>query len=252
MLCTLVNKVKPGRYKFFISFLLYFLFSVKNISQSKMPFSQRENIVAYLEAVRSLGMRESDLFVTQDLFEGSNIPQVIDSILAFGGIAQKVPGFHGPHLGVKKSDPNVREFTQAQLNEAKAVESKQNAGSIADTRQYNRVDQIIKSNASSSAEPSRQNAGDYGYTDTTPRVGLDKINRNVVGNRSVFDAAPQQQVPVHSLIQKQPAHNHTAPANQPPPPNVPPPANVVTKKFCTNCGSKLSGGKFCSDCGTPI
>lgn len=56
LLCQLVNKIKPG--------------SVGNISQSKMPFPQRENIVAFLQAISKLGMRETDLFVTQQLFEG--------------------------------------------------------------------------------------------------------------------------------------------------------------------------------------
>lgn len=34
-----------------------------------MPFVQRENIAAYLAAAKSKGVRETDLFMTEDLFE---------------------------------------------------------------------------------------------------------------------------------------------------------------------------------------
>jgi hypothetical protein len=67
VLCTLANKIKPG--------------SVPAINNSKMAFVQRENIVAFCSAIRGMGMRENDLFVTQDLFEGSNM--VIFKIYSF-------------------------------------------------------------------------------------------------------------------------------------------------------------------------
>ncbi len=55
ILCKLANKIKPN--------------SVPNINNSKMPFVQRENIVAFCNAIKGMGMRESDMFVTGDLFE---------------------------------------------------------------------------------------------------------------------------------------------------------------------------------------
>jgi hypothetical protein len=57
VLCELINALYPG--------------AVKKINQGAMPFVQRENIVAYLSACKQYAnMRESDMFVTQDLFEG--------------------------------------------------------------------------------------------------------------------------------------------------------------------------------------
>ena len=61
MLCELINAIWPG--------------SVKKINQGAMPFIQRENIVAYLEAGKRAGLRETDCFVTGDLYEASNMGQ---------------------------------------------------------------------------------------------------------------------------------------------------------------------------------
>merc|ERR1719498_789304 len=68
LLCELINKIKPG--------------SVKKIAVTKMVFKQRENIVQYLDACKKIGMKESDCFVTQDLFEGDNMVVVVDQIFA--------------------------------------------------------------------------------------------------------------------------------------------------------------------------
>jgi len=85
LLCDLINSIWPG--------------SVKNISKMSMPFNQRENIVAYLAACKSKGMRETDLFVTQDLFEGDNLGVVVDNICALGVLANN-SGFKGTALVV--------------------------------------------------------------------------------------------------------------------------------------------------------
>ena len=45
-----------------------------------MPFKQRENINYFLNACRKLGMRESDLFNTADLFEKRNMTAVLFSL----------------------------------------------------------------------------------------------------------------------------------------------------------------------------
>merc|ERR1719427_2393674 len=57
-LCRLMNKIQPKSCK---------------PKVSKMPFVQRENIVMYLQACKKYGMRETDVFVSQDLFEGDNL-----------------------------------------------------------------------------------------------------------------------------------------------------------------------------------
>lgn len=67
-LCEMINAIRPG--------------SVKKIERSKMPFKQMENINAYLVAVEKLGLVRSDVFMTVDLFEGKNMNQVVQNILA--------------------------------------------------------------------------------------------------------------------------------------------------------------------------
>jgi len=60
---------------------------------------QRTNVGAVIEAITKLGLRQSDLFQTEDLFEGKNIPQVMVALQAVGTALQKsnpeVPAF-GP------------------------------------------------------------------------------------------------------------------------------------------------------------
>jgi len=83
VLCELINGIWPG--------------SVPKINQGSMPFVQRENIVAYLSACKSKGMRETDCFVTGDLYEAQNMVQVVDQLCALGQLAS-TKGFRGPQL----------------------------------------------------------------------------------------------------------------------------------------------------------
>merc|ERR1712141_779315 len=105
--------------------------SVKKINKNKMAFKQRENIVNYLDACKKLGMRDTDCFVSQDLFEGDNMVAVIDQIYALGALSRKTKGFEGPYFGVKFADENKREFTEEQIKAGKKFVPLQNAGSIA-------------------------------------------------------------------------------------------------------------------------
>jgi len=86
VLCELMNAIWPG--------------SISKIQQSSMPFVQRENIVAYLNACKAKGMRETDLFVTGDLFEGANMVSVVDQLCALGYLAAS-KGYNGPKLLIK-------------------------------------------------------------------------------------------------------------------------------------------------------
>ena len=85
-----------------------------------MPFKQMENINSYTEACRRLGVPDSDLFVTVDLFEGKNMPAVVRNLHSLGRVAQ-AKGFAGPSLGAKLSSRNVRQFSEEQINQARAM-----------------------------------------------------------------------------------------------------------------------------------
>ncbi|GFR84561.1 transgelin [Elysia marginata] len=106
ILCRLVNKIKPD--------------SVKKINASKMPFHQMENIGKFLSACEDMGIHKHDMFQTADLFDKTNMPQVVNGIFALGRKAPKV-GYTGPTLGPKESDFAPREFTEEMLNAGQSV-----------------------------------------------------------------------------------------------------------------------------------
>jgi hypothetical protein len=85
-LCKLLNTIAPN--------------TVKAPNAGNQPFVQRENIVSFLSGCKKLGMKETDVFVTQDLFEGDNIVVVIDALISLGLVAKNMKSFKGPQLEV--------------------------------------------------------------------------------------------------------------------------------------------------------
>jgi len=63
LLCHLINQIQPN--------------SVKNISMVKNNFRQRENISMYLAACTTLGLPETALFSTIDLYEDRDMATVL-------------------------------------------------------------------------------------------------------------------------------------------------------------------------------
>uniref|UniRef100_A0A7S4RVI9 Calponin-homology (CH) domain-containing protein n=1 Tax=Alexandrium monilatum TaxID=311494 RepID=A0A7S4RVI9_9DINO len=87
VLCALANAIRPG--------------IVKKVNSSQMPFKQMENITFFMNAARELGVPESAIFSTPDLYEEKNIPSVVNCMYTLGGAVQvSCPGFTGPRLGV--------------------------------------------------------------------------------------------------------------------------------------------------------
>jgi hypothetical protein len=91
-LCRLANKIKPG--------------SVGKVATGSMPFKQMENICQYLNASSALGVPAFESFQTVDLFEGKNMAAVVTNLHSLGRLAQRLPGYSGPALGVKLADAN--------------------------------------------------------------------------------------------------------------------------------------------------
>merc|ERR1711934_282366 len=67
VLCELLNKVNPG--------------TISKINRNRMPFVQMENVNAYINACKGLGVPDQYNFVTIDLFEGKNLVQVAQNII---------------------------------------------------------------------------------------------------------------------------------------------------------------------------
>merc|ERR1719297_565201 len=74
VLCELVNKIKPG--------------TIKRINKMKAPFKKMENITAFTDAARGLGVSESAMFATPDLYEEKNLGSVVNCIYTFAGVVQ--------------------------------------------------------------------------------------------------------------------------------------------------------------------
>ena len=115
VLCLLANKLKPG--------------VCPKPSTSKMPFKQMENVAAYLKACVELGVRPFEMFQTVDLFENKNFGAVLTNLQSVGRVAQSLPGYSGPVFGAKMATATPREFSEAQLAEARAAAPFLNQGS---------------------------------------------------------------------------------------------------------------------------
>eukprot|EP00761_Pharyngomonas_kirbyi_P011977 gb/GECH01012003.1/.p1 GENE.gb/GECH01012003.1/~~gb/GECH01012003.1/.p1 ORF type:complete len:290 (+),score=74.46 gb/GECH01012003.1/:1-870(+) len=115
LLCKLANRIKPG--------------SIKKVNNMKMPFMQMENINSFLEFAKNIGVSSHDLFMTIDLFEGKNIPQVIQCLYAIGSVAQSLPGYNGPKIGTKYATRQERQFSEEQLRRARNEPTRISKGS---------------------------------------------------------------------------------------------------------------------------
>lgn len=105
LLCKLMNVLKPK--------------SIAKVNASKLPFMQMENINNFLKVAESLGLKKHDSFMTIDLYEGKNIPQVINALFILASIAQKLPGYNGPKVGLKMAEKREINFTEEQLRNAR-------------------------------------------------------------------------------------------------------------------------------------
>lgn len=83
-----------------------------------MAFKQMENIGSFLDAIQKFGVSKMDSFQTVDLYEATNMPQVILTIHALGRKAG-TKGKRG--IGPKESQQNVRQFTEEQLRSGEGV-----------------------------------------------------------------------------------------------------------------------------------
>jgi hypothetical protein len=66
----------------------------------KTPFKRLENLSTFIQACRSFGVMEYELFSTSDVVEGKGTHAVTRCLFALGRAIQTTcPGFAGPHLG---------------------------------------------------------------------------------------------------------------------------------------------------------
>ncbi|CAH1983871.1 unnamed protein product [Acanthoscelides obtectus] len=104
VLCKLVNTIKPG--------------IVKKVNTSTMAFKCMENINAFLEAVRELGVPAQETFQTVDLWERQNLNSVVICLQSLGRKADKY-GFQG--IGPKEAEKNERTFSEEKLRAGQTI-----------------------------------------------------------------------------------------------------------------------------------
>lgn len=105
-LCKLMMALSPG--------------IITKINIPNKPFRCMENIGNFLNACRQYGLVPTDLFQTSDLYDGTNITAVINTIHAVGRKAQS-NNYMGPILGPREATRNPREFTEDQLKERESL-----------------------------------------------------------------------------------------------------------------------------------
>jgi hypothetical protein len=90
VLCRVANKIEPG--------------ICPRIHKQSMPFKQMENVTAFINASRKLGVHEKDVFSTVDLFEMKSPKVVLNCISSLGGVIRRTaPSFSGPYIGVAQN-----------------------------------------------------------------------------------------------------------------------------------------------------
>jgi len=84
ILCSLMNKIKPG--------------SIQKIHTTNVAYLQMENISHYLESCSAIGMRDTELFSTPDLFDAKKMTVVLNHIIALAKLMKKRK-WSGPIIG---------------------------------------------------------------------------------------------------------------------------------------------------------
>jgi len=223
VLCAAINKLSPG--------------IIKSVNQAGSAFKERENVSNYLAACKSYGVKETDLFMTEDLYEGKNMGQVVQNVRALASVAISKGSKHGANVdfGVQMATENRREFSAETLASGNAIPSRQTQGSHGYQDESAKVTldrQIIKnvSGHSASSVPSRQTQGDLGH-ETKLGSGLDKIIKNT-SELEANKGGSQSKSPSRGSVK--------------------PSGGSTQGSFCSNCGTKSTGGNFCSSCGNSL
>lgn len=104
LLCKLANCIKPG--------------IVKKVNQTSMAFKCMENINAFLDAAKTLGVPAQETFQTVDLWEKQNLNSVVICLQSLGRKA----GNHGlPGIGPKEAEKNERHFSEDKLKAGQTI-----------------------------------------------------------------------------------------------------------------------------------
>ena len=118
-LCELINTLKPG--------------TIKKVHKSPILMFRRENFGSFQRACLTLGCKESETCVFEDVYDNKNMGQFLINIISLARNTQYEPGYKGPILqdasrnsgpgakptGNKDAGPTMAEMAMRQAQEAK-------------------------------------------------------------------------------------------------------------------------------------
>ncbi|XP_035981371.1 calponin-3 isoform X3 [Fundulus heteroclitus] len=107
ILCELINKLQPG--------------SVKKINHSQLNWHKLENLGNFIKAILAYGLKPSDIFEANDLFENGNMTQVQTTLLALASMAKTKGLDTKVDIGVKYADRQARRFDEEKIKAGQCV-----------------------------------------------------------------------------------------------------------------------------------
>ncbi|KAL3275776.1 hypothetical protein HHI36_020521 [Cryptolaemus montrouzieri] len=104
LLCRLVNCIKPD--------------TIKKVNKTTMAFKCMENINAFLEAARDLGVPAQETFQTVDLWERQNLNSVVICLQSLG---RKAGNYGKPSIGPKEAEKQERQWSEEKLKAGQTI-----------------------------------------------------------------------------------------------------------------------------------
>lgn len=111
LLCQLINCIQPG--------------SAMKFKETQQPFKRRENILKYCDACIAIGMKQTDIFQTNDLLEFANLSAVLTNLICLSLHSRTLDSFNGPFI--ERAKPTEREVKHWTDHDASAGATKPGA-----------------------------------------------------------------------------------------------------------------------------
>ncbi|XP_014876894.1 calponin-3 isoform X1 [Poecilia latipinna] len=103
----LINKLQPG--------------TVKKINHSQLNWHKLENLGNFIKAILTYGLKPTDIFEANDLFENGNMTQVQTTLLALASMAKTKGMDTKIDIGVKYADKQARQFDEEKIKAGQCV-----------------------------------------------------------------------------------------------------------------------------------
>lgn len=117
LLCKLVNCVIPEDSRIDMSAKTFQIANLEPMEASR----QRSRIELFVYKCLEFGVSDNSTFSTDQLYERTNLPQVCATIRQLGMEAESRPSYTGARVWPKKSEMNIRNFTDEQLRMGESV-----------------------------------------------------------------------------------------------------------------------------------